>query len=105
MNTTRAFFVAALRHRLSVACVIAAMTAVAVAPWVLARQPRIPAAEARTLQPLASGWRFVQDDAMTDEAAVASTGEGWEVVTLPHTWNAHDAASTNATVPYKRGRG
>ena len=42
---------------------------------------------------------------MTDEAALASTGEGWQVVTLPHTWNAHDAASTNATVPYKRGRG
>jgi beta-galactosidase len=105
MNPTRALVAAAVRLRLSVACVIAAMTAVAVAPWVLAQQPRIRAAEPRTLQPLVSGWRFVQDDAMTDEAALASTGEGWEVVTLPHTWNAHDAASTNATVPYKRGRG
>ena len=105
MNPARALVVNAMRHRLSVACVIAAMTAVTAAPWVLAQQPRIRAAEPRTLQPLASGWHFVQDDAMTDEAALASTGEGWQVVTLPHTWNAHDAASTNATVPYKRGRG
>ena len=75
MNPARALVVNAMRHRLSVACVIAAMTAVTAAPWVLAQQPRIRAAEPRTLQPLASGWRFVQDDAMTDEAALASTGE------------------------------
>ena len=34
---------------------------------------------------------------MTDEAALASTGDAWQAVSLPHTWNANDAASTNAT--------
>jgi len=60
---------------------------------------------ARSVRPLANGWRFVQDDALTDEAGLAATGDSWQAVTLPHTWNASDAASTNATVPYKRGRG
>jgi beta-galactosidase len=59
----------------------------------------------RSVRPLASGWRFVQDDGLTDEAGLAATGDSWQAVTLPHTWNASDAASTNATVPYKRGRG
>jgi beta-galactosidase len=62
-------------------------------------------ASVRAVQPLASGWRFVQDDAMSDEAGLASTGDGWQTVTLPHTWNATDAATTNARIPYKRGIG
>ena len=64
-----------------------------------------PEMEVRSVRPLESGWRFVQDDALTDEAALAAAGDSWQAVTLPHTWNATDAASTNATVPYKRGRG
>lgn len=67
--------------------------------------PRVSTASVRMLRPLAAGWRFVQDDAMSDEGALASTGAAWQPVTLPHTWNATDAASTTATVPYKRGRG
>ena len=59
MNPARARVVNAMRHRLSVACVIAAMTAVTAAPWVLGQQPRIRTAEPRTLQLLAGGWNFV----------------------------------------------
>ena len=62
-------------------------------------------AAVRAVQPLGSGWRFLQDDALTDEAALASTGDAWQAVTLPHTWNASDAATTDARVPYKRGIG
>ena len=64
-----------------------------------------PTASVRTVQPLGAGWRFVQDDAMSDEAALSSTGDAWQSVTLPHTWNASDAATTDARVPYKRGIG
>jgi beta-galactosidase len=71
----------------------------------IAQAPTPTAGELRTARPLASAWRFIQDDALTDEAGLASTGDNWQVVTLPHTWNADDAATTNATVPYKRGRG
>ena len=100
MNPARALVVNAMRHRLSVACVIAAMTAATAAPWVLAQQPRIRAAEPRTLQPLASGWHFVQDDAMTDEVVLAATGDGWTAVSLPHTWN----ALAHSVIPRKAHR-
>jgi beta-galactosidase len=66
--------------------------------------PKITA-EVRTSQALTQGWKFVQDDSLTDAAALASTGQNWQDVSLPHTWNAQDAASTKATVPYKRGLG
>ncbi len=59
----------------------------------------------RAVRSLAAGWRFVQDDTLADAAALAATGDSWQAVTLPHTWNADDAASTTATAPYKRGRG
>ena len=82
---------------------LAMLSAVASPSGALAAAPA--AAEVRSVRPLESGWRFVLDDALTDEAALAATGEAWQAVTLPHTWNAADAASTDATVPYKRGRG
>lgn len=72
--------------------------------------PAIATTEARTTLSLDKlAWRFIQDDALTDEQALAASGENWNTVALPHTWNAQDAASTAqttpASVPYKRGRG
>lgn len=66
--------------------------------------------EARVVQLLdKKSWAFTQDDNLTDEAALAMGGAGWSTVTLPHTWNERDAASTAQTTPtsvsYKRGRG
>jgi len=90
----------------SVVALIGACSLLGAAPSASARGPATPAAEeVRSLRPLVSGWRFVQDDALTDEAALASTADHWTPVGLPHTWNAQDAASTDARVPYKRGRG
>jgi beta-galactosidase len=67
------------------------------------------ATEIRTVKSLAQGWRFVQDDALTDKDALANEGNNWSSVTLPHTWNATDAASIAQTGPntigYKRGKG
>lgn len=60
--------------------------------------------ELRTTRPLMEGWRFVKDDDLTDEAALAATGADWQPVTLPHTWNAQDAASLQAG-DYARGLG
>lgn len=59
--------------------------------------------------PLLEHWRFAQDDTLADGAALGSSGAGWGTVSLPHTWNMSDAASTAQTgpdsKPYKRGRG
>jgi beta-galactosidase len=59
--------------------------------------------------PLLDHWRFVQDDALPETTALASNGADWQTVSLPHTWNMKDAASTAQTgpdsKPYKRGRG
>ncbi len=88
----------------SVICLVALLALFGAVPGA-AQATAIPSAEVRAVRSLATGWRFVQDDALTDAAALASTGEDWQSVTLPHTWNASDAASTNATVPYRRGRG
>ncbi len=57
--------------------------------------------------PTAASWKFMFDatngmDASAAESALANCGEA---ITLPHTWNATDAASTSNTVPYKRGKG
>lgn len=65
--------------------------------------------ELRKVTPLTKNWRFVQDDALTDAQALANDGANWSTVSLPHTWNATDAAttaqSTPSTTTYKRGRG
>ena len=90
---------------LSVVCLLALAAFLGGAHGAHAQPRASGATEPRTVQPLSSGWRFVQDDAMKDEAALASTADTWETVSLPHTWNAKDAASTDARVPYKRGRG
>src|SRR3954463_12799008 len=60
----------------------------------------VSADEARTTTLLdKKAWRFVQDDALTDDAALASDGSAWSSVTLPHTWNEKDAASIVQTTP------
>jgi beta-galactosidase len=60
--------------------------------------------EARTIRPLLEGWKFIQDDDLADEDALAGAGEDWQSVELPHTWNAEDAASLDAE-DYARGLG
>jgi len=90
---------------LSFSFLVALLSLLGAVPYVAGQETAIHSGAVRAEQSLAAGWRFVQDDALTDAAALASTGEGWQSVTLPHSWNAKDAASTNATVPYKRGRG
>ena len=92
-------------RQVSVRCLVALLALLAGALPSMAQAPATRTSDLRTVRPLASGWRFVQDDALTDEAAAASTGDDWQPVTLPHTWNANDAATTNATAAYKRGRG
>jgi beta-galactosidase len=61
--------------------------------------------ELRRTTPLMDGWRFTQDDALSDDAALASNASDWQAVKLPHTWNAEDAAGLHVTKPYKRGLG
>jgi beta-galactosidase len=58
----------------------------------------------RSVQPLLEGWKFVQDDTLSDDAALAASGDDWQSVTLPHTWNADDAASLDST-SYVQGLG
>jgi beta-galactosidase len=90
----------------SAVLLIGACDVLGAAPGASERVPATSSAQdVRSLRPLAAGWRFVQDDALTDEAALAATADHWTPVGLPHTWNAQDAASTSAKVPYKRGRG
>lgn len=71
--------------------------------------PVVNATEVRTSTALLQDWKFVQDDTITDDAALASNGASWSSVSLPHTWNATDAATTAQTTPtsanYKRGLG
>lgn len=100
------------RHSVARICWVVSMVAAvlaAAAPAGAQARRRTPAAapagDVRLVQPLFAGWRFVQDDALTEAAALAESGAAWQAVSLPHTWNAQDAASTTATVPYKRGRG
>lgn len=67
-------------------------------------------AEVRTTKLLdKEQWKFIQDDALTDEAALSASTTAWSTVNLPHTWNEQDAARTEQTTPtsvdYKRGRG
>jgi beta-galactosidase len=63
----------------------------------------------RTVKPLMEDWRFVQDDTLTDEQALRSDAKTGQTVSLPHTWNAEDAATTAQSTPttadYKRGKG
>ena len=72
--------------------------------------PVVGTQAARSIELLdAKKWAFVQDDSLTDAAALAQDGSGWSAVSLPHTWNEKDAASTAQTTPtsvaYKRGIG
>lgn len=75
---------------------------------VCAQAPAEPPArspgELRRVQPLMEGWKFVQDDRLSDAAALAASGDDWQTVSLPHTWNAEDAASLDST-SYVRGLG
>jgi beta-galactosidase len=71
--------------------------------------PVATTAEARAVTPLMQGWRFTQNDSLTDDQALAAQADTWARVSLPHTWNAQDAATTAQSTPttptYKRGVG
>jgi beta-galactosidase len=66
---------------------------------------QVDATPLRITQSLHENWRFVQNDDLTNQAALSSNGEGWQTVNLPHTWNAVDAASTDLPGSYERGLG
>ncbi len=65
--------------------------------------------ESRAVTPLMQNWKFIQDDVLTDTQALANDATNWSSVSLPHTWNATDAATTAQSTPttptYKRGLG
>ncbi len=90
-------------------CLIAVLTVTAVltfAPLLLG-DPGLSGSnkELRTTTSLDQNWKFVQNDGLTEDQALAGEGPDWKTVNLPHTWNAEDAATTKATRPYKRGLG
>src|SRR5690606_340553 len=82
---------------------VAMMLTVSTYPHQAAAQV-VDTTEVRIVQPLNENWRFVQDDELTETEALSSTADDWEPVTLPHTWNAEDAASLEAE-DYVRGLG
>lgn len=43
--------------------------------------------QGRIVTELNGGWEFRFDNALTPEAAMTSSADGWEAVSLPHTWN------------------
>ncbi len=71
--------------------------------------PAVNVQPVRATTSMMENWKFIQDDQLTDAAALASSGAAWESVNLPHTWNSKDAASIAQTTPqskkYQRGRG
>ncbi|MBI0395418.1 glycoside hydrolase family 2 protein [Acinetobacter bereziniae] len=51
-------------------------------------------------------WKFILDDNHLDfSSASQKLSTSGSLVKLPHTWNANDAATTNATIDYHRGVG
>jgi beta-galactosidase len=63
---------------------------------------------ARTVTSLnQQGWKFMLDgtNSLSNTSATDALANGGEAVTLPHTWNATDAASTSAITNYYRGIG
>lgn len=95
---TRAFTLRGLRLAALLACSSISFTSSAATGDTVRRET-----------PLLEHWRFVQNDTLADSAALASSGTDWQAVSVPHTWNMTDAASTAQTSPdskpYKRGRG
>ena len=71
--------------------------------------PAVTVDQVRTTTPLTTNWRFVFDSSLTDEQALNADATNWSTVSLPHTWNATDAATTAQSTPstalYKRGVG
>jgi beta-galactosidase len=94
-------------------CIALASTvvcAVGVAGDVKAQTSNFSVSQPRTVTVLnKQAWRFIQDDNLTDAAALSSDASTWSTVQLPHTWNAIDAATTEQKGPtsqnYKRGLG
>jgi beta-galactosidase len=85
------------------------LSTLAVAPasaWAEAVAPRL-------VQPLADGWKFVQDDAVQGAQSPGFDDAGWGAVSVPHTWNRvgyylageHPSLNTPDTVNLKRGVG
>lgn len=71
----------------------------------IAQQKETSSESVRTFTSLWSNWKFIQDDRLSDDAALQADVSGWQTVSLPHTWNAKDAAGLHITKPYKRGLG
>jgi beta-galactosidase len=61
--------------------------------------PGVSLEAVRAVTPLDRGWRFVLDEGLSDEQALSANSSNWSSVTLPHTWNATDAASTAQSTP------
>ncbi len=73
------------------------------ASWSLAQS--VDVSPLRTIQPLNEQWKFLRNDELTDDAALAAAATDWQLVTLPHSWNAVDAASVDLPGSYDRGVG
>jgi hypothetical protein len=50
----------------------------------------------RQSQELSSGWKFIKED-----AGVMAATDGWEAVTVPHTWNAMDGEAGGGPITYE----
>ena len=65
--------------------------------------------QVRDVTALKDGWRFLLDESITDAQALGADASSWNDVSLPHTWNAVDAATTAQSTPstplYKRSVG
>jgi len=72
---------------------------------VAAQQDPSTSSAPRTTSSLYSNWKFIQDDTLSDDAALRASAQSWQTVSLPHTWNAKDAAGLHITKPYRRGLG
>lgn len=68
---------------------VAMMTTALVAPAMAAPAPASAAqsSSARTVVPLAEGWRFKQDNTLVGVEAPSFDDAGWQQVGVPHTWN------------------
>ena len=71
--------------------------------------PVVSLDQVRSSTALDRNWRFVFDESLADEQALGANTANWSQVSLPHTWNATDAAttaqSTPSTATYQRGVG
>ena len=58
--------------------------------------PALPAA-GRQVLPLTADWRFIRQN-----VDIAEASDGWDAITVPHTWNARDGQAGPAEISAKR---